>query len=133
MKRNIMPNPYKVGDGATICGYSDHAAYTVIKTTPQSITLQRDKVTLLNGLDSGESDALVMHPGGFTGHVDGIQRYAYEPDPNGSICVARMTKNTRRAWIKQEDGSHTEVIHVNFRNGCSTVFPGRREHYDYNF
>lgn len=133
MKRNIMPNPYTVGDGATLCGYSDHHAYTVIKTTAQSITMQRDKATLLNGMNSGEPDALVCHPGGFAGHVEGIQRYAYEPDPNGEICVARMTKKTRKAWTKQEDGSYKDVIHANFKNGCSTVLPGRREHYDYNF
>lgn len=131
--RSGMPNPYKVGDGATLCGYSDRYAYTVIAVTPQSITLQRDRTTLLNGFDSGEPDALVCFPGGFAGHVEGTQRYAYERDPNGEIIKARMIKRPRKVWTEGPDGTYSDVLHPNFKNGSSTVIPGRHEHYDYNF
>jgi len=128
-----MPNPYKVGDGATLCGWSDRHAYTVIAVTPQSITLQRDKATLLNGFNSGEPDALIMTPGGFAGHTEGTQRYSYEPNPNGEICVARMKKKLRKVWTEGEDGKYSYVTHPHFMNCSSTVVPGRSENYDYNF
>jgi hypothetical protein len=42
-----LANPYKIGDGVTLCGYSDRSAYTVIAVTAKTITIQRDKATLL--------------------------------------------------------------------------------------
>jgi hypothetical protein len=131
--RSGLANPYKVGDGATLCGYSDRNAYTVIKVTPQSITIQRDKATLLNGFKSGEPDALTFTPGGFSGHTEGVQRYSYERNPNGEICVARMTKRPMSIREKGDDGRYHDVLKPRFKNGSSTVVPGRHEHYDYNF
>ena len=98
---------FEVGDGATLCGYSDRDAYTVIKRTAKTLTIQEDKSTLLNGFESGEKDALVCHPGGFCGHVEGTQRYSYE-------VVARLTK---KGWKV---------------NG-SRVVAGRSHYHDYNF
>jgi hypothetical protein len=133
-------NNFKVGDGATFVAYSDRRAYTVIKVTAQSVTLQRDKATLLNGHKSTEADKLTFTPGGFVGHTEGVQRYAYEADPNGEIIVARLKRKPRKAslecqyWTKFDDGSirsHKLVPH--FAAGSAMVVPGRSEHYDFNF
>jgi len=134
-----LVNPFKVGDGATLCMYSDRQAYTVIKVTAQSVTLQRDKATLLNGHNSGEPDALTFTPGGFVGHTEGIQRYKYEADPKGEIIVARMKRKPRRVslpcgeWVENERGLFTERLAPWFKHKSSTVVPGRSEHYDFNF
>jgi hypothetical protein len=119
----------KVGDGATFTIYSDRHACTVIEVrrNGREVVLQRDKVTLLNGLNSGEADALESTPGGFAHHVSGKQRYSYEPNPNGETYkVSRRTlKNGNVVW--------KQVGHPTKSPGCSASFSGRHEHYDYNF
>jgi hypothetical protein len=52
------PTP-KVGDGATILRHSDSHACTIVAVSKsgRTITLKRDKATLLNGPKSGEADA----------------------------------------------------------------------------
>lgn len=128
-------NPYEVGDGVTLCGYSDRHAYTVIAVTKTQITLQRDKATLLNGFKSGEPDALTFTPGGFSGHTEGVQRYAYEADPEGEIIVARMKRKLRKSWeqVGGEDGHYDHVYRADFGHKSSHIIAGRHEHYDYNF
>ena len=110
----ITSREFAVGDGATLVGWSDLHAYTVIARTAKTLTLQRDVAKLLNGYDSGEPDALQFAPGGFCGHTSGAQRYAYEQDQNGHKIVARLTK---RGWAV---------------NG-QRIIAGRAEHYDFNF
>ena len=128
-----VKNPFKVGDGVTLCGYSDRSAYTVIKVTEKTITIQRDKATLLNGISSGEPDALQSSPGGFCGHTSGTQRYSCERDENGSILKCHMKKKPVKIWTRGEDGTYSDVLHADFRNGSSRIISGRHEHYDYNF
>lgn len=60
----------QVGDGATICYYTDREAGTIIKRTKNTITYQRDKAIRID--DNGMSDC---------------QEYRYERDPNGKIEV----------------------------------------------
>lgn len=110
----VTSRAFAVGDGATVSGWSDSEVHTVIARTAKTLTLQRDKATLLNPVGSGEKDALQFAPGGFVGHTSGVQRYEYERDENGETCVARLTK---RGW--QVNGSR--------------VGSGRFEHYDFNF
>ena len=109
---------FKVGDGATVCGYSDRRAYTVTAVSPsgKTITMQRDTATLLNASGSGEDDALVVTPGGFAAHTEGTQRYSYTPNPTGHTMQARLG-NKSLTW----KCSHGRVK------------AGRFEHYDYNF
>jgi hypothetical protein len=129
-------NPFTIGDGATVHGYSDAHAYTVVAVTRTTITLRRDKATLLNGPDSGEPDALKVTPGGFCCHTDGRQRYAYEADPNGHLVVARLRKAPRKCWEPKNDGSgeYHHVHRADFRTaGGARVTEGRGEHYDFNF
>lgn len=83
-----------VGIGATLYGYSDSYACTIIKVLNKGkkLILQKDKATLLNGVVSGEADALKKNDAGF---VSGIQRYKIEPDATGETIVVtlRQTKN----------------------------------------
>lgn len=60
----------KVGDGATICYYTDREAGTIIKRTKNTITIQRDKAFRTD--NNGMSDC---------------QEYRYERDENGFIEV----------------------------------------------
>jgi len=115
---------FKVGDGVTIHGYSDSRSHTVIAVSKggKKITLQRDKVKLLNGANSGEPDALKVYPGGFAAHVEGVQRWDCQSDPNGTITVATLRQDGR--W--RQRGS-------SLRDRCGLVTEGRDEHYDYNF
>ena len=60
----------KVGDGATVCYYTDREAGTIIKRTKNTITIQRDKAFRTD--NNGMSDC---------------QEYRYERDENGLIEV----------------------------------------------
>lgn len=103
----------QVGDGATVCYFSDAHAYTIIKRTAKTLTLQRDKATLKQ---SFKPEFIV---GGFCAHCtnQSEQDYDYERDPNGGIEIAR--------WSERKKGFYV--------NGCLHVIPNRREFYDYNF
>lgn len=106
---------WQVGDGATLFYFTDAHAYTVtrVSASGQTITLQRDKATRD---PSWKPD---FHPGGFVGHVsnDRDQSYTYEPDPDGVVRTARLTK---RGW------------RVGGARGLR-VARGRHEFYDSNF
>ena len=60
----------QVGDGVTICYYTDREAGTIIKRTKNTITYQQDKAIRID--DNGMSD---------------FQEYRYERNPNGKIEV----------------------------------------------
>ena len=102
----------EVGDGVTVHYYSDAEAYTIIKRTPCSLTLQRDKATLKKGCKPE------FVPGGFgaccTNNED--LEYDYERDPNGSVLTVR--------WSKKEGA---------FMYLGKKVTAGRHEYFDYNF
>lgn len=112
---------FAIGDGATMCGYSDCKAGTIIAATEKTVTWQRDKATLLNGISSGEEDALTFTPGGFSGHTSGTQRYSYEPDAQG--MTRKFTLRRNGEWIAA--GSKM--------GSGSKLRAGRSEYYDYNF
>ena len=46
----------QVGEGATVCYFSDAHAYTIIKRTAKTLTLQRDKATLKKSFKSPEKN-----------------------------------------------------------------------------
>jgi len=75
MTGNNQPEP-KVGDGATICGWTDRHAATIIKVTRCTVTVQQDKATRID--NNGMSEC---------------QIYQYEADPKGSVHTFRKTKN----------------------------------------
>lgn len=105
----------EVGDGVTYQLYTDSYACTVIKRTPKTITIQRDKATLSPDFKPK------FIPGGFSAHCTNNeeQSYTYERDPNGDIYVCH--------WSEKEG---------RFRSGSDGSFKirrGRHEFYDYNF
>jgi hypothetical protein len=124
--RNLAP---KIGDGATFTMWSDSYACTVVAVSKSGhkISVQRDKATLLNGMTSGEADALTATQGGFVHHVEGVQRYTYTPNADGTIyvCTLRTRKNGEKVWKQVGTGT--------CQTG-GTVYVGERsEHYDHNF
>lgn len=111
----------EVGDGATIRGWTDCQAATIIARTAKTITVQKDKQTLLNGANSGEPDALTCYPGGFMAHVEGKQRYAYKTTKYGAVATFSLRRNGR--WVQVGQGART---------GTSLGL-GRHGFYDFNF
>lgn len=102
----------EVGDGCTVCLYSDREAYTVIRKTKTMIVLQRDKAIK----DPNFKPEWV--PGGFSAVClnQEDQAYTYEADPDGRQIKAYWSEN---------DGCYKH-------QGCR-VINGRHEFYDYNF
>jgi hypothetical protein len=102
-----------VGDGATICHYSDRTACTVVRVSPSGKTLylQPDIATL----DGWKPEIL---PGGFAGHCvnNHEQRYTYQPDPGAPLHRASLRKDGRYRTTNGEP-----------------VVPGRHQFHDYNF
>ena len=109
---------WKVGDGATVLCFSDRHAYTITRIeSKRLIHIQRDKAKLLNGINSGEPDALHSEPGGFCGHTSGVQRYEYTRSPGSVIKRATLRKDGK--W--------------RLSNDVREIVAGRDEHYDFNF
>ena len=107
----------KIGDGATVCFFSDRRAGTIINVSKsgKKVDVQLDKATLIN------RDELEFSPGGFCCHVEGIQKYAYEPDPDGVIWRFSLRKNGK--YVRSGDSI----------NGTRLILGIRAEHYDFNF
>tara|TARA_R110000796_G_scaffold148262_6_gene265138 strand:- start:6323 stop:6862 length:540 start_codon:yes stop_codon:yes gene_type:complete len=106
----------EVGDGITLCGYSDQSAYTIIKRTKKTITLQRDNAKLLN------MDDLKFHIGGFSAHCSnqGAQEYDYTQDADGYCTQIRRRQTGAWKTTGQTSGAMRATV-------------GRHEFYDYNF
>lgn len=104
----------EVGDGITINLYSDSNAYTVIKRTKSTITIQRDKVVLKPEFKPEFIE------GGFS-HIctnQNDQDYDYERDEDGRILTLRWS-DKYNTWSTGNHGSSVSL--------------GRHEFYDYNF
>jgi len=114
---NERTETMKAGDGATWTIWTDSHAGTILSVSKsgKSLTWQRDKATLLN------KDELKVSVGGFAAHVSGVQKYSYEPDPNGEICKFTLRKNGRFHLVGASARGNYLSIGV------------RAEHYDYNF
>jgi hypothetical protein len=67
-----------VGMAATMLGWTDRVAGTVVKVTKCQVHVQRDKSVRMDNNGMSEN-----------------QEYSYERDPDGDITVYRMTK---RGW-----------------------------------
>lgn len=95
----------EVGTPATLKGYSDRYACTVIQANSRQILVQRDKATRTD--DNGISES---------------QTYEYERNPEGEI-----TKFTRRG-----NGKYVEVGH-RIGTGHGLTLGERREYRDPSF
>lgn len=105
----------EVGDGVTMCLYSDAYACTVIAKTAKTITIQRDKATR----DPNFKPEFI--PGGFAAHCinQEDQRWTYERNQDGEI--------TRCYW-SEKLGMYTTGGDRSIK-----IRLGRHEFYDYNF
>lgn len=115
-----------IGDGVTVSLWTDCEAYTIVKKTATSMTLQQDIATLLNG------NELIFQAGGFAAHCvnQEIQKYEYERDPDGPI-----QKITLRRWKDEEGNERREWKRVGtgtFQAG-GHAYAGRRKFHDFNF
>lgn len=109
----LTPATVEVGDGVTVCLWSDRHACTVIKKTATSLTVRRDIATL----DPSFKPEWIA--GGFAGHCinQNEQTYSYEPDETGTVYRFR--------WSNKY-GTYGQP-------GDLQLIKGRREFYDYNF
>lgn len=109
----LTPATAKVGNGATICLWSDRHACTIIKVTKTTVTVRRDKATLKPEF---KPDFIV---GGFSVHCTNQeeQDYTYEADENGTVETFY--------WSNKYNQYGTP------NNPC--LIRGRHEYYDYNF
>jgi hypothetical protein len=78
----------QVGMGATMLMWTDRNAGTVVRVTPKTVYVQRDRATRT------DSNGMSEH-----------QEYAYEPDPAGAITVFRRTK---RGW-RSSSGEYLRI------------------------
>lgn len=105
----------EIGQGASVCGWSDSRAYTVIK-----VSRNGKKITLQRAIATKSKDFIPEWiEGGFAGHCvnNNEQTYTYEANPKGNIVHAYLRKNGRF-----------------YVDGCSLVnLDGYNEFYDYNF
>lgn len=110
------------GDFVTKCYYSDRGVYEVVEVSPsgKTLTVQPVKATLLNAPNSGEKDALHFSPGGFCGHMSGVQRYEYERLERDPKRFSKVRWSAKRGRYQG-------------RGGIPGVIPGAYQHYDYNF
>lgn len=110
--KTALNSEVKVGDGITISLYSDAHAYTIIKRTAKTITIQRDRATLKEGWKPE------IIPMGFAGHCmnNYEQDYDYERDEEGTTKTLHWSEKNGN-WI-------SKAGHVSL---------GRHEFYDYNF
>lgn len=100
---NISETNPVIGQGVTICLWSDREPATIINVTPsgKTITIQEDKWTRIDNNGLSES-----------------QEYEYEPNPGGTIHVARLRKDGTYRIV----GSKTKVS-----------LRGRRKFHDFCF
>ncbi len=101
-----------VGDGVTMCLYTDRHACTVIARTAKTLTIRRDKATL----DPGFTPEII--PGGFAGHCinQHEQSYTYEENPDAT---------PEKCYWSEKHGC--------WQSNGSRIIRGRHEFYDYNF
>lgn len=111
-ERHLTPANVEVGQGATVCLYSDRFAGTIIKVTKTTITIQRDKAI------PNKDFKPEFEVGGFAGHCvnQDEQSYTYERNEKGTTQVFRWSKKNRR-----------------YQKDRIFLSKGRHEFYDYNF
>ena len=120
---------FKIGDKATHTVYSDsHAGYIVkVSKSGKKVWFCRADAKLVNGVNSGEPDALEFSPGGFCGHTSGFQRWQIAETPRNErpTCFTLRTKqNGEQVWKLVGHGTYSPGSCLN---------GGHHHHYDFNF
>lgn len=109
----------------SLCGVSNNVDVRAAEIIERSKSLKTLKIRymkaeLLNGPGSGATDELKVYPGGFCAHVEGRQRYALTPDPEGTVEVYTLRG---AQYVKKGEGKH----------GQHLVLGGGYHYQDFNF
>ena len=80
----MMEKKFSVGDKATFTLHTDSQAgyITSVSKSGKKVGFKTAEAKLLNGVKSGEPDALTFTQGGFYGHTSGRQRWEIADKPN---------------------------------------------------
>lgn len=118
-----ISNP-QVGDKVTHILWTDAKAGWVKSVSKNGNTVEVEfaKQELVNGPTSGEPDALHFSPGGFCGHVSGVQRWKIERSEKPS--VQKFTRRSNGRWLRTGQS-------MNSTGG--DLIGGHSPHYDFNF
>ena len=95
----------EVGMGATILGWTDRYAATIIEVLPRQVTVQYDHATRSD--TNGMSDA---------------QAYEYTPNPHGRKETYTLRKNGR--WVRKGES---------LKDGGRLAIGYRDHHHDFSF
>lgn len=109
-RSNCAPEP-EVGMGATILGWTDRHAATVISWDGKILRVQRDKATRTDTL--GMTDA---------------QEYEYERDPEG--CVYDYKRDRSGKWREVAKNDRGRFV---FIDAAGLILGKRDEHFDFSF
>ena len=114
----------EVGDEVTYTIYTDSDCGWVREVSPngKTVLVEMADQKLLNGVNSGEPDALKFHAGGFCGHTEGDQRW--------KITRAESPKVLK--FTLRVNGQWKIAGHATKSPGC-VLRPGHHPHYDFNF
>ena len=124
MTRENDFSTFSVGDPVNFSQGSDRQAGTVTRITGSTIFVKRVKAELLNGCNSGEPDALHFEPGGFVGHISGIQRWSFgEPEGEEIAFTKRKCGRAKQRGTSSRGSMSTWGI----------LHHGHAAHYDFNF
>lgn len=87
-------------------GYTDVEPHEIVRRiSDKTIEVRAMATKLLNGVKSGEPDALTFSAGGFFGHTSGTQRYEFSSDPEARVFRIRLGKNGK--WKDSGGGRYT--------------------------
>lgn len=113
MTRSAAPVMPKVGDGATICGWTDRYAATVVAVEKNVVTVRQDHArrTDSNGMSE-------------------MQEYEYTPNPNGSTYAFRYSVKKGK-WDQVYFNSPTGRWKI--VDGKGVWFGTRNQYHDFSF
>ncbi len=117
---------FEMDQGVHWSAGTDTVPGTVTRVSPsgKSVYVREDRAKLLNGVESGESDALNFQPGGFVGHTSGTQRHEFAPGDGPEIRFSLRADGRFQMSGASSRGS---------MRSWGVLTAGRARHYDYNF
>jgi hypothetical protein len=117
-------NTLNIGDEVTHVLWTDAAAGWVksVSKSGKTVTVELAEQTLLNGVNSGEPDALKFAPGGFCGHTSGSQRWKIERADKPSTM--KFTLRNTGQW---------KAANSSTKSPGNVLCKGHKPYYDFNF
>ena len=119
---------FKVGDPVSWSAGTDTRCGTVVRLTKTKVFIQEVEATLLNGPNSGEPDALHFAPGGFCGHMSGVQRHSFAEPSGPERAFSRRNLRNGSTVAKQQGTSMSGSM-----SSWGRLRHGHAAHYDFNF